>query len=155
MPPRKRAATKIRRSTARSDRERRFVTRTPGAPPAPADLEEAARAIFERLAQAMADQGTAIPGDRDVLALTSGALVDVARLDAILRAQGATYEHGALIRPRPECMLRDQAWKRGLAGLKALGLAPSSRGLVEPVTAPAATDPLERLLRRRELASGG
>ena len=97
----------------------------------------------------MNDQGTGTAGDLDVLLLTTAALVDVARLDATLREHGDTYDHGGLVR-RPEAALKDQAWKRALAGLRALGLAPASRGQVEPLTLPGPIDPLEALLRKRD-----
>jgi phage terminase small subunit len=152
MPARKSLATKLRHGTARPDRARPQIAVAPGAPPAPAHLDPASRVIFDRLAQAMTQQGTATHGDIDALLLATSALADVARLDATLRDLGDTYERGGLIRPRPECVLRDQAWRRAALALRLLGLAPSARGQVEPVTPPASPDALEALLRRRERA---
>jgi phage terminase small subunit len=72
-------------------------------------------------------------GDQPLIWLTATALTEVEGYDTLLRAEGVTYTSGqrAMRRPHPAVQLRSDAWRRALAGLKALGLSPTDRGKVD------------------------
>ena len=92
------------------------------------------------LDELVADMGDAVTvADAGLLWLTAVAEVEVAEHTATLQAEGAVYVSGrrGMKRPHPCVQLRDAAWRRALAGRKALGLTPVDRGKVDVPASPA------------------
>jgi hypothetical protein len=124
-----------------------------------ADLPADVQAAFQRLATVLAPLQTTTAADGLVLELGARCLADAERLAALLDAEGMTFEaptkYGPVLRARPEVAALGQVQRRLLMVLLQLGLTPASRNRVDTIGPLEATDPLERLLQRRELARGG
>ena len=136
MRPTKPTALKLLQGTARPDRIRDLPRFSAAVPKAPINLSPAARRHWRELARVLAERRTMTSGDRQTLALCCTALAAHDAAQAVLAAEGSTYEATAksgtvLFRPRPEVRLAADAWGRALRGLIELGLTPRSRGGVE------------------------
>jgi hypothetical protein len=126
------------RGTLRADRpQHRRPQPEPGAKPASANWSEPVRRRYDELVLDMGDAVTT--GDSGVLWLTAVALVEVEEHTATLQAEGSVYTTSGrrgMKRPHPSVQLRDAAWRRGLAGLRSLGLTPVDRNKVEVIAPP-------------------
>jgi hypothetical protein len=120
-------ALKAARGTLRPDRVRPRVSVPAGSPDAPPGVSDAVRRQHADLVAALADAAT--KADGPVLFLTAQALAEVDEHTAVLEAEGYVYVSGkrGMRRPHPSVALRDAAWRRALAGLRALGLSPTDR----------------------------
>jgi hypothetical protein len=114
---------------------------------------------YQRLAAIVGPLKTTTAADVVVLELGARCLADAERLAGLLDALGMTCEtptkYGPVLRARPEVAALGQVQRRLLMVLLQLGLTPASRNRVDTIGPLEATDPLEALLRRRELARGG
>ena len=133
-------ALKRSRGTLRGDRTRPHFTPQAGAPDAPQGASDAVRRHYAELVAAL--DGVATLADGALLSLTAGALAEVDQHTAVIEAEGSVYISGkrAMRRPHPAVQLRDAAWRRALAGLRALGLSPTDRHRVTPAAPPAFLD---------------
>ena len=134
------AALKVSRGTLRGDRAQPRFTPQAGAPDAPQGASDAVRRHYAALASAL--DGVATMADGALLSLTAQALAEVDEHTTTLEAEGYTYTSGrrAMRRPHPSVALRDAAWRRALAGLRALGLSPTDRHRVTPAERPGFLD---------------
>lgn len=129
-------ALKRARGTLRGDRARVQFTPPAGAPDAPQDAPDALRRHHAELVSAL--DGVVTKADASVIWLTAQALAEVDEYTVTLAAEGTVYASGrrGMRRPHPAVQLRDAAWRRALAGLRALGLSPTDRHRVMSTDAP-------------------
>jgi P27 family predicted phage terminase small subunit len=138
MPARLPSRLKELRGTARPDRQRNEPQ--PGVsesvPRTPAWLDPEAARFYRDTGRQLVDMRVMTPGDWNALALTAAAWGEYRTAYAVLAKDGQTYEArteagSVMHRPRPECRLAADAWRRVQQGLQQFGLTPASRGRLD------------------------
>ena len=131
--PRTPDSLKRLRGTWRPDRDGKAPQPRPTRPRLSPGLPGDVKAWSERLIRLLRPLRVLTTSDGPIVEATAWALADHARLAADARANGLTYSTttptgSVMHRQRPEVMLMVDAWRRGLAGLQALGLSPNAAG---------------------------
>lgn len=102
-----------------------------GTPTLPGSLGPVGTVLWKELIAELSHRRTLIPGDRRILEATCMAYQDLMAATKVIEEKGGTYEsdtaNGTMIRPRPECQLRSDAFRRYVRCLDALGMTPNSR----------------------------
>ena len=152
--PRTPDSLKRLRGTWRPDRDGKAPQPRPTRPRLSPGLPGDVKAWSERLIRLLRPLRVLTTSDGPIVEATAWALADHARLAADARANGLTYSTttptgSVMHRQRPEVMLMVDAWRRGLAGLQALGLSPTQRGKLVALPADDPKDSLDQFLRRR------
>jgi P27 family predicted phage terminase small subunit len=97
----------------------------------PASLGPVGITLWEELIAELSNRRTLVAGDRRILEATCLAYEHLMTASATIAEKGSVYEsdtaNGTMIRPRPECQLRSDAFRRYVKCLDALGLTPNSR----------------------------
>lgn len=118
----------------------------------PEHVDDETRALWERLAPALAKVGTLTREDALALEMLCAAYSDYRRAVAMIAEAGEVYETegqgGAMLRAHPAVGMRNDAWRRVIAAAAEFGLTPSSRSRVAAAGGLPA-DPFEEFLAGR------
>jgi len=126
---------------------------TPGTPTMPPTLGEVGQKLWRELTATLRHRKTLAKEDGNILEATALAYQDLTLASQAIAKKGSVYEsattNGVMIRPRPECQLRSDAFKRYVRCLEALGLTPASRQRLQINAIPEKDDddPLGTFLR--------
>lgn len=122
---------------------------TPGRPDAPAWLPKGARAVYD----AMADRLAELPGlltmqDGEALAQLAAAVIEFRELSQQLAVEGYTVETAeGGIKAHPSVYIRQQAWNRCKAGWAHFGLTPADRASLK-------LEPTDRTQQKKAIGLG-
>ncbi len=150
--PRKPTRQKEIEGTARKDRANPAEPKyEPAVPPAPEWLCDVARIEWQRVAPLMHGQRLLAEVDMAVLAAYCEMFAEVAELTGLLR-EGRRYllEEDGQPRKYPISEERRKAIQRMQSLAGELGLTPATRSKVSAIPAPVETDPLTKLLAKKE-----
>lgn len=117
-------------------------------PPKPKHLSGFASEAWDRIAPELHRAGLLSKIDGAGLELLVCAYDDWRAANALVVAEGLTYEcetagGGSMVRARPEVAMRSDAWRRVRAILAEFGLTPASRSRIDVNPADDAKDPAE------------
>lgn len=120
------------------------IPQSQGTPATPSSLGPVGNVLWKELIAELRNRRTLIPGDKRILEATCLAYQDLMVASETIAEKGSTYEsatlNGVMIRPRPECQLRSDAFRRYVKCLDALGLTPASRMRLQILQVPARTE---------------
>ena len=113
-------------------------------PSLPSSLGQVGKILWKEITAELAQRRTLITADKRILEATCLAYQEMRDAADVIQKQGATYEsqtaNGRILRPRPECQQRSDAFRRYVKCLDALGLTPASRMRLQILHTPAKTD---------------
>jgi len=130
-----------------------------GIPSLPSSLGSVGKALWQELTGTLRRRKTLAKEDGRILEATCLAYQDLMAASQTIAEKGSCYEsatmNGSIIRPRPECQLRSDAFKRYVRCLEALALTPASRTRLQINAVPdTPTGPLETMAELNSYLDG-
>lgn len=89
------------------------------------------REMWERLAPDLDSMGVLTLTDSSALEMLCRAYAEFRAAEALVAAEGLTFNSGDMIKRNPAVAIRTDAWRKVMHGLAEFGLTPSSRSKVQ------------------------